>query len=181
IRSMGKGMMALMKMKKRRLHKDEDGQLLIGSQTLLDTLGGFNMSEGDFCLNEEEDTSSDSGYDVPRMSRIYASKPAMDPASLKPQDFQISITVIEARQLAGLNIDPLVCVVVGDQKKYTSVKHSTNCPYFNEYFVFDFHVAPAMLFDKIIKLQALHSRNVLRAGTVIGQFKFDVGTVYQAP
>jgi hypothetical protein len=63
--------------------------------------------------------------------------------------------VIEARQLAGLNMDPVVCVQVliiigsifeniiiiifvitlhqvGDTKKFTSVKESTNCPYYNE-------------------------------------------------
>uniref|UniRef100_A0A3B3WXK2 C2 domain-containing protein n=1 Tax=Poecilia mexicana TaxID=48701 RepID=A0A3B3WXK2_9TELE len=45
---------------------------------------------------------------------------------------QISITVIEARQLIGLNMDPVVCVEVGDDKKYTSMKESTNCPYYNE-------------------------------------------------
>ena len=45
---------------------------------------------------------------------------------------QVSVTVIEARQLAGVNMDPVVCVQVGDQKKYTSVKESTNCPYYNE-------------------------------------------------
>lgn len=45
---------------------------------------------------------------------------------------QVSVTIIEARQLAGLNMDPFVCVQVGDQKKYTSVKESTNCPYYNE-------------------------------------------------
>ena len=67
-------------------------------------------------------------------------------------DEQVCITIIEARQLAGLNMDPVVCVSVGDQKKYTSVKESTNCPYYNEYFVFDFHMAPFMLFDKIITL-----------------------------
>jgi hypothetical protein len=51
---------------------------------------------------------------------------------LKAQDFQLCLTVIEARQLAGLNMDPVVCIQVGDQKKYTSVKESTNCPYYNE-------------------------------------------------
>ena len=45
---------------------------------------------------------------------------------------QVSVTVIEARQLAGVNMDPVVCVQVGDQKRYTSVKESTNCPYYNE-------------------------------------------------
>ena len=32
--------------------------------------------------------------------------------TLKAQDYQICITVIEARQLAGLNMDPVVCVQV---------------------------------------------------------------------
>jgi hypothetical protein len=44
----------------------------------------------------------------------------------------VCLTILEARQLAGINMDPVVCVQVGDQKKYTSVKESTNCPYFNE-------------------------------------------------
>ena len=85
---------------------------------------------------------------------LFRPKATMDPvaSSLKAQDFQVCITIIEARQLAGLNMDPVVCVSVGDQKKYTSVKESTNCPYYNEYFVFDFHMAPFMLFDKIITL-----------------------------
>ncbi|KAF0293526.1 Otoferlin [Amphibalanus amphitrite] len=74
------------------------------------------------------------------------------PATLRAEDYQVCVTVIEARQLAGLNMDPVVCVQVGEQKKYTSVKESTNCPYYNEYFVFDFHMAPTMLFDKIITL-----------------------------
>lgn len=51
---------------------------------------------------------------------------------LKAQDFQVCLTILEARQLAGLNMDPVVCIQVGDQKKYTSVKESTNCPYYNE-------------------------------------------------
>ncbi|KAH9496797.1 hypothetical protein Btru_010278 [Bulinus truncatus] len=75
-----------------------------------------------------------------------------DDVMMKAQDFQVCITILEARQLAGLNMDPVVCVQVGDQKKFTSVKESTNCPYYNEYFVFDFHMPPLMLFDKIITL-----------------------------
>ncbi|XP_077991695.1 otoferlin-like [Glandiceps talaboti] len=183
VKSISKGMVAMMKLGKKRRPKDEDSQALMGSrQSLADDLGHLGPhGNGDYLRHDDEgDAVSVEEFDSPRMSKMYNAKPPLEQASLRPQDFQVSVTVIEARQLAGLNIDPLVCVSVGDTKKYTSVKQSTNCPYFNEYFVFDFHVAPAMLFDKIIKLQALHSRNVLRAGTVIGQFKFDVGTVYQA-
>ncbi|XP_019201691.1 otoferlin isoform X9 [Oreochromis niloticus] len=105
----------------------------------------------------------------------------MEPSSGRPVDYQISITVIEARQLIGLNMDPVVCVEIGDDKKYTSMKESTNCPYYNEYFVFDFHVPPHVMFDKIIKLSVIHSKNLLRSGTLVGTFKMDVGTVYSQP
>ncbi|XP_046390175.1 otoferlin-like isoform X2 [Ischnura elegans] len=105
----------------------------------------------------------------------------LTPPALKAQDFQVCVTVIEARQLAGLNMDPVVCVQIGDQRKYTSVKESTNCPYYNEYFVFDFHMPPVMLFDKIITLSVLHSRKLLRSGTIVGSFKIDLKTVYDAP
>ncbi|XP_065364288.1 otoferlin-like [Calliphora vicina] len=97
---------------------------------------------------------------------------------LKSQDFQVCITIIEARQLPGLNMDPVVCIQVGDQKKYTSVKESTNCPYYNEYFVFDFHMPPVMLFDKIITLSVLQSRSVFSRNKLIGNFKLDVATVW---
>jgi hypothetical protein len=54
------------------------------------------------------------------------------PSSFPFSCSQVSVTVIEARQLVGLNMDPVVCVEVGDDKKYTSMKESTNCPYYNE-------------------------------------------------
>uniref|UniRef100_A0A4W5JSS2 Otoferlin n=1 Tax=Hucho hucho TaxID=62062 RepID=A0A4W5JSS2_9TELE len=97
------------------------------------------------------------------------------------QNLTISITVVEARQLLGLNMDPVVCVEIGDDKKYTSMKESTNCPYYNEYFVFDFHVPPDVMFDKILKLSVIHSKNLLRSGTLVGTFKLDIGTVYSQP
>ncbi|RLU19597.1 hypothetical protein DMN91_008154 [Ooceraea biroi] len=102
-------------------------------------------------------------------------------SALKAQDYQVCVTIIEARQLAGLNMDPVVCVQVGDQRKYTSVKESTNCPYYNEYFVFDFHMPPVMLFDKIITLSVQQSRNLLRANLTLGIFKLDIATVWAQP
>uniref|UniRef100_A0A8C1TQQ9 Otoferlin n=1 Tax=Cyprinus carpio TaxID=7962 RepID=A0A8C1TQQ9_CYPCA len=78
-------------------------------------------------------------------------------------------------------MDPVVCVEIGEEKKYTSMKESTNCPYYNEYFVFDFHVPPDVMFDKILKISVIHSKNLLRSGTLVGTFKLDVGTVYSQP
>ncbi|XP_038216884.1 otoferlin-like [Zerene cesonia] len=119
--------------------------------------------------------------ETPKTKKMRVALDMAGPSALKAADFQICITVIEARQLAGLNMDPVVCVHVGDQRKYTSVKESTNCPYYNEYFVFDFHMPPIMLFDKIITLSVLHSRNFLRANKLLGNFKLDVATVWNQP
>nr|XP_021208193.1 otoferlin isoform X3 [Bombyx mori] len=116
--------------------------------------------------------------DTPKIKRLRTVLDMAGPSALKAADFQVCVTIIEARQLAGLNMDPVVCVQVGDVRKYTSVKESTNCPYYNEYFVFDFHMPPIMLFDKIITLSVLQSRNILRANKLLGSFKLDVATVW---
>uniref|UniRef100_A0A8D3CQE5 Otoferlin a n=1 Tax=Scophthalmus maximus TaxID=52904 RepID=A0A8D3CQE5_SCOMX len=92
-------------------------------------------------------------------------------SKLTDRERSISITVIEARQLIGLNMDPVVCVEIGDDKKYTSMKESTNCPYYNDVRLF-----------KLFKINfVIHSKNLLRSGTLVGTFKMDVGTVYSQP
>uniref|UniRef100_A0A803T095 Fer-1 like family member 6 n=1 Tax=Anolis carolinensis TaxID=28377 RepID=A0A803T095_ANOCA len=68
---------------------------------------------------------------------------------------QIAITIIEARQLVGENIDPVVIIEIGDEKKQTTVKEGTNSPFYNEYFVFDFIGPQVHLFDKIIKISVI--------------------------
>ncbi|MCJ8732714.1 hypothetical protein PDJAM_G00214460 [Pangasius djambal] len=97
----------------------------------------------------------------------------------KPQTFQISISITEARQLVGENIDPSVVIEIGDEKKQTSVKEGTNAPFYNEYFVFDFFVHQEIFFDKIIKLSVMHSK--IMKSFCVGTFKIDVRTVYSQP
>ncbi|KFV19953.1 Fer-1-like 6, partial [Tauraco erythrolophus] len=92
---------------------------------------------------------------------------------------QIAITIIEARQLVGENIDPVVIIEIGDEKKQTTVKEGTNAPFYNEYFVFDFIGPQLFLFDKIINISVMH--NKLIGSVLIGSFKVDLGTVYGEP
>uniref|UniRef100_A0A8C4XP85 Fer-1 like family member 6 n=1 Tax=Falco tinnunculus TaxID=100819 RepID=A0A8C4XP85_FALTI len=98
---------------------------------------------------------------------------------LKSQNYQIAITIIEARQLVGENIDPVVMIEIGDEKKQTTVKEGTNAPFYNEYFVFDFVGPQVFLFDKIINISVMH--NKLIGSVLIGSFKVDLGTVYSQP
>ncbi|XP_043565934.1 fer-1-like protein 4 [Chiloscyllium plagiosum] len=97
------------------------------------------------------------------------------------QNFQITINVLEARKLIGVNIDPVIYVKVGDEKKHTATQKSTNCPFYNEYFVFEFQEPPAVLFDKIIEIKAIHAKKIPFTGVQLGTFKIDAGTVYQQP
>uniref|UniRef100_A0A670YCV1 Fer-1 like family member 6 n=1 Tax=Pseudonaja textilis TaxID=8673 RepID=A0A670YCV1_PSETE len=98
---------------------------------------------------------------------------------MRAQNYQIAITIIEARQLVGENIDPVVIIEIGDEKKQTTVKEGTNTPFYNEYFLFDFTGPQVHLFDKIINISVMH--NKLLKSLLIGSFKVDLGTVYNEP
>ncbi|ESN93714.1 hypothetical protein HELRODRAFT_180578 [Helobdella robusta] len=39
----------------------------------------------------------------------------------RPKDFEVMITIIEAQQLSGLDIDPVIKVEVGEESKYTTI------------------------------------------------------------
>ncbi|XP_076460960.1 myoferlin-like isoform X2 [Babylonia areolata] len=100
--------------------------------------------------------------------------------SNKPQDFQVRIKVIQARQLQGANIQPVARVTVFNQTQQTRVQKSTNTPYWNQSFFFNFHASPAELFDELLQFQVYNSKR-LRSDALIGSFKCDIGLVYDEP
>ena len=67
--------------------------------------------------------------------------------------FQVRVKILEARQLQGDNIQPCAKVTVYNQTKTTRVKKSTNSPYWNESFFFNFHVAPSELMDEYVEFK----------------------------
>ncbi|NXO80047.1 FR1L4 protein, partial [Sitta europaea] len=95
-----------------------------------------------------------------------------------PQNFQVGINVIEAQKLVGVNINPFVVVKVGEEKRHTATQKSTNCPFYNEYFSFDFYEPRDILFHRLIEISVFHSKKMPFLGTCIGTFKMDVETVY---
>ncbi|NXB71685.1 FR1L4 protein, partial [Donacobius atricapilla] len=98
-----------------------------------------------------------------------------------PQSFQVGINVIEAQKLVGVNINPFVVVKVGEEKRHTATQKSTNCPFYNEYFVFDFYEPRDILFHRLIEISVFHSKKIPFLATCIGKFKMDVETVYSQP
>ncbi|XP_029006107.1 fer-1-like protein 4 [Betta splendens] len=99
----------------------------------------------------------------------------------KVQSFQVIVNILEAQKLVGVNINPAVFIRVGDQKKHTATQKSTNCPYYNENFQFEFQEAPQILYDKVIEIKVVHRRTLAFLMTHIGSFKIDISTVYNQP
>ncbi|XP_004377647.1 otoferlin isoform X4 [Trichechus manatus latirostris] len=180
-RRAGRSVFSAMKLGKNRLHKEEPQRQDEPAVLEMEDLDHLAIRLGDGLDPDSVSLASVTALTTNVSNKRSKPDIKMEPSAGRPMDYQVSITVIEARQLVGLNMDPVVCVEVGDDKKYTSMKESTNCPYYNEYFVFDFHVSPDVMFDKIIKISVIHSKNLLRSGTLVGSFKMDVGTVYLQP
>ncbi|KAL5022080.1 hypothetical protein ScPMuIL_001235 [Solemya velum] len=151
------------------------------------TDGGGTVVGGSSVLEEgEEEEAEDeidaaTGQPIPKKKRSkMGRRKVRGKLSNKPQDFQIRIKVLEARQLQGGNIQPVCKVTAYNQAKQTRVKKSTNSPFWNEAFFFNFKTSPADLFDELIEFKVLNARN-LRSDAFIGSFKFDIGMVYEQP
>ncbi|XP_037116037.1 dysferlin isoform X7 [Syngnathus acus] len=94
----------------------------------------------------------------------------------KPQDIQVRMRVIQARQLPGVNVNPVVKVSVAGQSRRTRIRKGNN-PTFDETFFLNFFETPSDLFDEPIFITVCDSRS-LRTDAVIGEFKLDVGAIY---
>ncbi|PKK33907.1 fer-1-like family member 6 [Columba livia] len=179
-----KGLFAGMKLKKKK--KDKKGLTIANKDALgdhddsaslhHDTLG--RQEEGEEDLMSCDELSNIFGSLSPKRKRAKLVT-RIHEEEMKSQNYQIAITIIEARQLVGENIDPVVIIEIGDEKKQTTVKEGTNAPFYNEYFVFDFVGPQVFLFDKIINISVMH--NKLIGSVLIGSFKVDLGTVYAQP
>ncbi|XP_041117050.1 myoferlin-like [Polyodon spathula] len=111
--------------------------------------------------------------------RLGRSKKNRRVLSNKPQDFQIRIRVIEGRQLPGNNIKPVVKVNVCGQTHRTRIRKGNN-PFFDEIFFYNVNMLPSDLFDEYISIRVYDSYS-LRADSLMGEFKLDVGYVYDEP
>ncbi|XP_077023714.1 fer-1-like protein 6 [Tamandua tetradactyla] len=177
-----KGMFGLKLKKKKK--KAEKG-LILANKSAQDGQGGAQAPQegsshleglGGDLISDDTSTTPVPSAPLKRRSKLVAK---IHDGEAKSQNYQIAVTVTEARQLVGENIDPVVIVEVGDEKKQSSVKEGTNSPFYNEYFVFDFIGPQVHLFDKIIKISVFHHK--LIGSILIGSFKVDLGTVYSQP
>ncbi|KAI4562641.1 hypothetical protein MJT46_011603 [Ovis ammon polii x Ovis aries] len=94
----------------------------------------------------------------------------------RSQDFQVGVTVLEAQKLVGVNINPYVAVRVGEQRRVTATQRGTNCPFYNEYFLFEFHETRLHLQNLLLEITTLPFM-----ATRIGTFRMDLGMIFEQP
>uniref|UniRef100_A0A673HYG0 Myoferlin-like n=1 Tax=Sinocyclocheilus rhinocerous TaxID=307959 RepID=A0A673HYG0_9TELE len=92
---------------------------------------------------------------------------------------KIRVRVIEGRQLTGNNIKPVVKVHVCGETHRTRIRKGNN-PYFDEIFFFNVNMLPSELFDEVISFRVYNS-NSFRADCLMGEFKLDIGYIYDEP
>ncbi|NWU87659.1 DYSF protein, partial [Onychorhynchus coronatus] len=92
---------------------------------------------------------------------------------------QIRVRVIEARQLPGINIRPVVKVTAAGHTKRTRIRRG-NSPFFDETFFFNVFESPAELFDTPVFISVVDSRS-FRTDSVIGEFRVQWASVSFPP
>ncbi|XP_074595836.1 ferlin family C2 domain-containing myoferlin misfire [Brevipalpus obovatus] len=102
-------------------------------------------------------------------------------ADVTSELFEVAIRVIEARQLPGLDLNAMVRLKIGSIKKNTSVQKSTNNPYFDEYFVFNFNQPRIEIFQKVINITVKDVKGLIESDVVLGSFSCDIGTIFSQP
>eukprot|EP00795_Rhopilema_esculentum_P007851 gene7851-13729_t len=96
-------------------------------------------------------------------------------------EFQIQVRVIEARDLAGMTLDPVVTITLGEMKKNTTVKPQTNNPIWDEYFCMELIMTETQALDQMLKFDVYTGRNIISQGSIVGSFKLDLWYIYRQP
>ncbi|XP_023143218.3 fer-1-like protein 4 isoform X3 [Amphiprion ocellaris] len=152
-------------------------------------LGQSLVRTGDEDEDDDDDDYDDDLMDMeasditftPLLSRCKPLSRCAVAAMPRVQIFQVNVNILEAQKLVGVSINPAVFVRVGGQKKHTATQKSTNCPFYNENFQFEFQEASQIFLDKVIEIKVFHRRTLAFLMIHIGTFKIDIATVYNQP
>ncbi|XP_073975389.1 otoferlin-like isoform X3 [Rhodnius prolixus] len=74
-----------------------------------------------------------------------------------------------------------VSVQLGQEKRYTKVKDSSERPYYNEYFVFDFHGTLFELLELLLIITLFQPKHGLKKKKILGSARFDLATIWIQP
>uniref|UniRef100_A0A336LYI1 CSON008109 protein n=1 Tax=Culicoides sonorensis TaxID=179676 RepID=A0A336LYI1_CULSO len=97
-----------------------------------------------------------------------------------PQQFLICVTIHKAKHLHILNADTFVIVSFDQKHKKTFVYHNSDCPYFNEYFVFETTCTLNELLRKSIEIRVMQRKLFCKRNPVIGELIIDLRSIWES-
>lgn len=95
-----------------------------------------------------------------------------------PQHFLVGLTIHKAKDLQSLNADTYVTVTLDKKTKQTSTFKNSDCPYFNEYFVFEHYCSLAELLRLSVSLVLFNKRGCTKKDVRIGEIVVDLNMVW---
>ncbi|XP_066910478.1 otoferlin-like [Clytia hemisphaerica] len=95
--------------------------------------------------------------------------------------FKVQIKLIEGRNLAGTQLDPIVDAYCFDEKKKSKPREQTNNPSWDEPIEFNAVCQRELAMDQILRFEVYSGRNLIKKGHLLGTFKIDLGTIYHQP
>lgn len=96
-----------------------------------------------------------------------------------PQDFLVCVTIHQIKNLQVLNVDTFVLVSFNKTHKRTSIHQISDCPYFNEYFVFEIHCSLNQLLKESLVLRVLQKTWICKKNSLIGEAIVDLRSVWE--
>lgn len=96
------------------------------------------------------------------------------------QKFLICVTIQSAKRLNILNVDTFVLVTFNKAHKRTLVYQNSDCPYFNEYFVFEIDCSLSQLLKQSILIRVLQKTWVCRKDSLIGELAVDLRSIWES-
>lgn len=95
-----------------------------------------------------------------------------------PQHFLICVTIHKAKDLQVLNSDTYVIVTLDKKTKQTATAKNSDCPFFNEYFVFEYYCSLTELLRLNVSLVVFNKRRCTKRDVRLGEIVVDLSMVW---
>ncbi|XP_037045765.1 otoferlin [Bradysia coprophila] len=95
-----------------------------------------------------------------------------------PQHFLVCLTVHKVKDLQTLNADTYVTVTLDKKLKQTATFKNSDCPYFNEYFVFEHYCSLTDLLRLNVSLVVFQKRGCVKKDVRLGEIVVDLNMVW---
>lgn len=95
-----------------------------------------------------------------------------------PQDFLVCVTIHKARNISILNVDTYVLVTLGKTTKATETAQNTDCPFYNEYFVFELSCSHEEMLRHTVTIGLYTKTCCAKQDLLMGDIFIDLNTVW---